>query len=121
MKHILMILAAFIFFNIATGQQNIPDTLYTKAGAISNFKTTVTKTTEIEGKKISEVEVMDSIKIKKELNKLVQDTAQYKQYIKMLDQQTEQIQTEKRRIRLLSREARRQIILFKGLLTRLKL
>jgi tRNA U34 5-carboxymethylaminomethyl modifying enzyme MnmG/GidA len=125
-----MILSAFIFFGFSAAGQNqakeilsnnIPDTLYTKAGTIANFKTTVTKTTEINGKKITEVEAMDTLKLKMEVNKLVQDTAQYSQYIKMLDQQSNQIQTEKRRIRLLAREARRQIILFKDLLTRLKL
>jgi len=109
-----------IFFCVSASGQ-IPDTLYTKASAISrDKKSVITKTTEISGKKIQEIEVMDSVKVKSELAKLKQDTVQYNQYFRMLESQHTQLQVEKQRIRKMYREAVRQLKLYGNTLINMK-
>jgi len=101
---------AFMFIGFTTQAQVVPDTLYTKYGTMSaDKKMVVTKTTEIGGKKIQEIEVVDSVKVRVAIESLKRDTAQYSQYFNMLSNQQEQIITEKQRIRKLYREAIRQL------------
>lgn len=101
---------AFMFIGFETQAQVVPDTLYTKYGTMSaDKKMVVTKTTEIGGKKIQEIEVFDSLKVKVAIENLTRDTAQYNQYFNMLNNQQDQIVNEKIRIRKLYREAIRQL------------
>jgi len=122
MKSLLL----FFFFTIlfagnVFSQGEIPDTLYTKAGTISaDKKVVVTRTTEVGGKKIQEIQVMDTVVISREIQKITQDTAQYRQYLTMLDNQQTQIIAEKQRIRKILREGIRQLKLFQNTLSSMK-
>lgn len=116
----LFIFSIFILVPDETKAQ-IPDTLYTKAGTISaDKKVVVTRTSEVDGKKIQEIQVMDSIVMSKEIAKIKQDTAQYRQYLGMLKSQETQIDKEKQRIRKILREGIRQLKLFETTLSSMK-
>lgn len=121
MKSLLFFLFFGIYFVCNGFSQEIPDTLYTKAGTISaDKKVVVTRTTEVGGKKIQEIQVMDTVVISREIQKITQDTAQYRQYLTMLDNQQTQIIAEKQRIRKILREGIRQLKLFQTTLSSMK-
>lgn len=113
---VLFILFTFFYMSWVSGQ-TMPDTVYTKATAVSpDKKTVITKTTEVGGKKIQEIQVMDSTLLKLEIERLAQDTAKMTQYFNMLDRQQTQFQAEKKRMKQLYREAVRQLKLFSSTL-----
>lgn len=107
MKYFIYVL--FFCFAMPVWSQ-VPDTIYTKLGPVSADKrSVVTKTTEVAGKKIQEIEVVDSIKVKSAISKLTTDTAQYRLYLRQLDMQSEQIRVEKKRIAIIRRNAAREL------------
>lgn len=121
MKSLMLFIFLFFILVPDATKAQIPDTIYTKAGAISSDKkVVVTRTSEVDGKKIQEIQVMDTIVMSKEIAKIKQDTAQYRQYLGMLKLQETQIDKEKQRIRKILREGIRQLKLFETTLSSMK-
>lgn len=92
----------------AMAQIQIPDTMYSRV-TVGTKVATITKTQEKGNQKITEVNKLNLAGAEDEIKKLTQDTAQYNQYLTMLNNQTESIRLEKIRINMMRREAIRYL------------
>lgn len=104
----MKVLIFLLLATAATAQIQVPDTIYSKIN-VSNKIATITKTQEKGEQKVTEVNKLNLPAVVTEIKKAEQDTAQYNQYLKMLDNQAEAIRIEKIRIRQQSREAVRYL------------
>ena len=101
MKSLILLFSLFTF--AATAQQI--DTIYTDLTPVKLKRTTLVITTAA-GDQVTETkEVFNLAKAEKKLEALERDTTQYNQYLVQLDQTEQQIKIERRKARLLKRDA----------------
>lgn len=93
-----------LFFTFAATAQQI-DTIYTDVAPVKSKRTNITVTT-ISGDVVTESKQAYNIeKAEKKLEAITRDTAQMSQYLLQLEQTENQIKVERRRIRLMRRDA----------------
>lgn len=99
MKQVIL----FLFLSFSLTAQ--VDTLYTDLTPVKAKKTTI-KSTSITGDEITEKrEVIDYEKALKKIERITQDTAQYAQYLKNTADMEKNLIAEKRRVRMMRRDA----------------
>ena len=93
-----------LFLSFAATAQQI-DTIYTSLTPVTSKRTTLVITTAAGDQTTETKEVYNLNKAEKKLESLGRDTTQYNQYLDQLDQTEKQIRIERRKARLLKRDA----------------
>lgn len=117
MKSVFFILITFLALN-AKGQQI--DTIFSELGTVSKNKVNLT-INSVSGDQLTQVkESINYDKAVKRIEQLQRDTANLTQYLKQLNQSEEQIQVERKRVRMMRRDAVALINRLNKILTTLK-
>ncbi|MBP6538887.1 MAG: hypothetical protein KA234_01025 [Saprospiraceae bacterium] len=95
----------FFLLLLSVGLTAQVDTIYSDLTPVRSKKTTI-KVTSITGDEITEKrEVIDYDKAVKKMERITQDTAQYTQYLKNITDMEKNLIAEKRRVRMMRRDA----------------
>jgi uncharacterized protein YxjI len=99
-----LILLVFSLFSLAACAQQI-DTIYSETGSVVSKKFNLT-VNQVSGDQLTQVkESINYVKALKRIALLEKDTANYTQYLQQLKQTEDQIAIERKRIRMMRRNA----------------
>mgnify|MGYP001249558687 CR=1 FL=1 len=118
MKSLILFLFMIIFLTSGTSQQI--DTIYSDVSKVVAKKVNLT-INQVSGDQLTQVkETITYEKAIKRIENLQRDTANFTQYLQQLKQTEDQIQVERKRIRMMRRDAIELLDKLKGLLKSLQ-